>query len=244
MKAIFLSDAHLRTKESPEYGRLLAFLDSLTGNTDRVYIAGDFFDFWFCPGERVYPEFIPMVEKILALQRAGIPVVYLEGNHDFFLHDYFRAHDIATVPDAAAVELEGKRIYVSHGDTVDRSNTRYLFLRRMLRSRAAYLFQKYLPSCIVWRVAGMCSDLSRESYGCADEKLAGTMEAFAMTKFVEGFDAVILGHCHKPLLKKITRNGGEKVFALLGDWVAHGSYVAYENGAFSLRYFRGDTRAH
>jgi UDP-2,3-diacylglucosamine hydrolase len=243
MKAIFLSDAHLRTKESPVYRRLLSFLDSLLGNTDRVFIAGDFFDFWFCSGERVCPEFMPMVEKILALSRAGISVIYLEGNHDFFLHDYYSAHGIATVHDAASVELEGKKVYVSHGDTVDRANTRYLFLRRLLRSRAAYLLQKYLPSALLWRVAGMCSDLSRESYVGADERLAGIMESFAMTKFAEGFDAVIFGHCHTPLLKKITHDGREKVFALLGDLVVHGSYVVYENGTFSLRYFRDDTRA-
>ena len=57
---------------------------------DDLYIAGDLFDFWFCQKEKINPEFKPVINKLIELQKAGIRIHLSEGNHDFFMGEYFR----------------------------------------------------------------------------------------------------------------------------------------------------------
>jgi UDP-2,3-diacylglucosamine hydrolase len=64
------------------------------------------------------------------------------------------------------------------------------------------------------------------------------MEAFALNKFHEGIDAIILGHCHIPLLKEYDIGGQRKTFVTLGDWIKHYSYLSYEDGRFTLSYYK------
>jgi UDP-2,3-diacylglucosamine hydrolase len=102
MKAIFISDAHLRKADDERCGKLINFfndikegkinrlVDSDKAGTDPahindLFIAGDLFDFWFCQKEKIYREFIPVIRKLIELQKTGIRVHLSEGNHDFFM---------------------------------------------------------------------------------------------------------------------------------------------------------------
>jgi UDP-2,3-diacylglucosamine hydrolase len=63
------------------------------------------------------------------------------------------------------------------------------------------------------------------------------MEAFSLKKFQENYDAVILGHCHTPLLKEHVLDGHRKTFVSLGEWRVHSSYLYYEDGRFTLSFY-------
>jgi UDP-2,3-diacylglucosamine pyrophosphatase LpxH len=65
------------------------------------------------------------------------------------------------------------------------------------------------------------------------------MEAFAMKKFDEGIDAVILGHCHLPAIKTHSVGARQRQFVLLGDWLNHRSYLVMGSEGFDLVYFGG-----
>ena len=140
--------------------------------------------------------------------------------------------------DWAVIDSNGRRILVSHGDTVDRSNIRYLLLRKILRSIIFYRIQRGIPSSILWSIARISSNMSKELSNESEDRLVEKMHAFSMEKFKEGFDAVILGHCHKPLLKEYTIEDRRKTFATLGDWIKRYSYLYYEDGHFTLSYYR------
>ncbi|MDA8126082.1 MAG: UDP-2,3-diacylglucosamine diphosphatase [Deltaproteobacteria bacterium] len=249
MKALFLSDAHLRGTDGAAYGKILGLLERIRGRgeavepqasvdpliIDLLVIAGDFFDFWFSRGEVIYPGFRLVVERIAALKREGVRVVLCEGNHDFFLGDYFTGRlGIEVAPDAVELDIDGLRVLVSHGDTVDRDNLRYLALRKFLRSPFAFRLQRALPLEFLWRLARFSSELSNESSEASQDRLAAVMQRFAQGKFREGYDAVILGHCHKPLLRDETVAGKAKTFATLGDWNGHDTFLLYADGRFSL----------
>jgi UDP-2,3-diacylglucosamine hydrolase len=234
MKAIFLSDAHLKNQNSHEYQTLLYFLDSIKGKISDLFIVGDFFDFWFCSNEKIYPEFQSMIDKLLQLKDLGTNIRLFEGNHDFFLDEFFTNRGIHVFPDDAAVDLDGKKLFVSHGDTIDRTNTPYLMLRRLLRSRLFYMSQKYLPSSFLWKVSGMSSKMSKDHLARPPEGLVDIMKAFSMEKFNEGFDAVILGHCHQAHIEQPMINGRKKTFAVLGDWISYYTYLFYHRGEFTL----------
>ncbi len=249
MKAIFLSDAHLKGTTDPAHQRLIRLFEGLRGRgatgargasderltVDHLIIAGDFFDFWFARGDIIYPGFRPMIERIAALKAEGVRISLCEGNHDFFLEDYFSGRlGFEVYPEWAEFTIDGRRILVSHGDTVDRGNRKYLALRRVLRSWAARRMQRFLPLNVLWRVARLSSEMSKEMSDESVDRLAEIMHRFARGKYREGYDAVILGHCHKPLLHQDMSDGRQKTFATLGDWITHDSYLLYDNGRFFL----------
>jgi UDP-2,3-diacylglucosamine hydrolase len=251
MKAIFLSDVHLKRRSDPGYEKCMLLFASLRGRgdgsggsdddrteIDLLVIAGDFFDFWFEREGRIYPEFRPIVERLVQLRQSGIRVCLCEGNHDFFLADYFSGKlGIEVYPGDAEFLLDGRRSLISHGDTVDGSNRRYLALRRLLRSSFAYRLQRTLPLGLLWQVARFSSKVSKDrGFGPAD-RLIETMRRFAVEKSGEGFDAVILGHCHTPSFREEEIGGRRSIFVTLGDWITHHNYLLYENGRFTMNRF-------
>ncbi len=232
MKAVFLSDTHIKSSSEPQYRPLLDFLEHIKG-VDHLFILGDFFDFWFCDSSNMFPEFRPIVEKLVELKSGGTTVSLFEGNHDFFLKDYFAGQGMNIYPEWAEFRLEGKKLLLAHGDLVDKDNRKYLFLRKVLRSRLFYNFQRLIPPRMRWKLADVSSNTSK-SFPEPREKLALKMESFGRSKLEEGYDAVILGHCHIPVFKRFSINHKERVFCTLGDWITHFSYLSYENGRFDL----------
>jgi UDP-2,3-diacylglucosamine hydrolase len=254
MKAIFLSDVHLKRRSDPGYEKCRRLFASLRGRgiesghpgnanaiaIDLLVIAGDFFDFWFEKGGRIYPEFRPLVESLVELRQSGIRICLCEGNHDFFLADYFsKKLEIEVYPQDVEFNLDGLRVFASHGDTVDVKNRRYLALRRFLRSPFSYRLQRMLPVGFLWRIARFASKMSKDRFGKeADEPCLNTvMHGFAEEKFRDGFDAVILGHCHRPSFREEQIDGRRRIFVTLGDWITHHNYLLYENSRFNLNHF-------
>ena len=266
MKVLFLSDAHLRTRHTQGYINLVEFLCRLRGkvngngktglkqcdskvnqgniyDVDDLYILGDFFDFWFSTGEFIYPEFRDIVEILAELKGRGIRVHLCEGNHDFFLADYFARHlGVEVITDWATINLDGKRVLISHGDTVDERNRRYLLLRKFLRSSFFYKLQRAMPISFLWKIAQLSSRASKELTAETADALAAKMRKFSKRKFRDGFDAVILGHSHRHLLETSMVNGTQRTMVLLGDWLRHYSYLCYEDGKFALSVFRARPR--
>jgi len=252
MKAVFLSDVHLKDPKGADYERLIHFFDRLRGwrgtvsseisdaalTLDQLVIAGDFFDFWFSKGEAIYPGFRPIVDRMVALKQEGVRISLCEGNHDFFLTDYFSGKlGLDVHREWAEFHFDGLRILASHGDTVDSRNHTYLVLRRFLRSSITHRLEQLLPRSLIWRLARFWSKMSREACGEFRENMVESMHRFAVEKFREGYDAVILGHCHEPLLRQVFSGGREKTFVTLGDWMAHGSYLLFDDGRFTLQRF-------
>jgi UDP-2,3-diacylglucosamine hydrolase len=255
MKAIFIADAHLRRSREPGYRALVHFIRRLqaagpegkTAGEERgkpsaapipvtdLFLVGDVFDFWFSRKERIYPEFTELIDGLKRLRDQGIRIHLFEGNHDFYLEDYFSVTlGMNVYKDWAVIEDENRKMLVGHGDLVDQSNLRYLRLRGFLRSPFVFGLQRFLPLRLLWRIARFSSDMSKEIMGGADERIVKAMDLFAQDKFQEGFDAVILGHCHRAQLTKRLVGGKERYFATLGDWLCHNSYLHYDHGHYVL----------
>lgn len=204
-----------------------------------LYLMGDFFDFWFAKGDRVYPGFSRAIAVLKEMQALGVQIHIFEGNHDFFLGDFFMARmGIPVYPNDASIEMDGRRFYIAHGDLVDRSNRRYLLLRRFLRSRFVYVLQKMLPARLLWWIALKCSDTSKAIWAQTGKQLTDKMCRFAIDASARGYDGVILGHSHQPLLWEFSAAGKKRVLVTLGDWLVHRSYLDYSGGRFSLKHFQ------
>jgi len=258
MKAIFLSDAHLYLSRDAGYRSLVNFLGRLEGPaaglrgsetgeamaaraslpvTD-LFLVGDLFDFWFSRNERIYPEFEELVNKLKHLKKQGIAIHLSEGNHDFFLKGFFTdVLGMTVYEDWAVIHPDGKKILVAHGDLVDGSNTAYLRLRKFLRSPLIFRLQRLLPLGLLWGIARFSSSMSKEYMGGGKSRIVEIMRQFAEEQFRDGFDAVILGHCHAPHLTESVVDGKKRIFVTLGDWISHHTYLYYAGGRFALERF-------
>jgi len=240
-KAVFLSDAHLKNRDDDSYRYIMNFLDFPEAHIDDLFILGDLFDFWFCRDSHIYPGFRTIIEKLVDLKKRGMRIHLFEGNHDFFLGDYFtKTHGMAVFTEWANINLDGRSVLISHGDTIDRTNKKYILLRKLLRSGLFYRMQRSIPPSVLWKIARVSSTVSKELTIESETIVAKKMEKFALNKFHEGIDAVIFGHCHIPLLKEYEIGGQRKTFVTLGDWIKHYSYLCYENGRFTLSYYKPD----
>jgi UDP-2,3-diacylglucosamine hydrolase len=262
MKALFIADAHLKNSQDDNYRKLLKFLASLVHPSasenrldspstldpwifvEDLYLGGDFFDFWFSRGFEVYPEYVPVIRALTAIRDRGIRVHLAEGNHDFFLADYFtRNLGMEVFPEWGTFLLDDCNVLFAHGDTVDRQNVKYLRLRKLLRSSFVYQLQRRLPLSLLWKIAAASSTASKGTARASEEKLTEILHRFSALKIRGEFDAVILGHCHQPVMKEYQIGSRKRYTITLGDWNRHFSYLYYEDGNFRLCSFQtGDSK--
>ncbi len=118
-RALFISDVHLGTRGC-QADLLLDFLKY--NDADVIYLVGDIVDGWRLKSSWYWPQkHNDVVQKLLRKGRKGARIVYLPGNHDEFLRDYYGTHfgDIEVVETAIHKAADGKRYLVIHGDVFD-----------------------------------------------------------------------------------------------------------------------------
>jgi UDP-2,3-diacylglucosamine pyrophosphatase LpxH len=118
-RALFLSDVHLGTRGC-QARRLLDFLR--LHDADTIYLVGDIVDGWQLRGGWYWPQaHNDVVQKLLRKARKGSRVIYVPGNHDEFLRDYYGTHfgGIEIVETGLHVGVDGRRYLVIHGDHFD-----------------------------------------------------------------------------------------------------------------------------
>lgn len=233
MKDIFLADAHLLDPEDDNYLRLLDFLKQHRGSIRTLVLLGDIFEFWIGYRHTVFAPYIPLLEELRQQRETGTELVFVEGNHDFHLGPYFRETlKCRILPNGGLLQLDGKRVYIAHGDLINPADRGYRLLRWVLRCGLSRRLLPLVPADWAWQIALWASVQSgrrkqRQDYR-PPEKL---IVQFARDRFSEGYDAVLIGHFHVPLYRQFD----DKVLICLGDWIQQDSYAVFEKGVFVLQ---------
>jgi UDP-2,3-diacylglucosamine pyrophosphatase LpxH len=118
-RTLFISDVHLGTRGC-QADRLLDFLR--WHDADTIYLIGDIVDGWQLRSGWYWPQHHnDVVQKLLRKARKGTRVIYVPGNHDEFLRDYYGTHfgGIEVVESAIHDGADGHRYLVVHGDLFD-----------------------------------------------------------------------------------------------------------------------------
>jgi len=239
MRRVFIADAHLRDPSDENYRLLIRFLAELKGNTRSLFILGDLFEFWVGFQENVFPHYRPVLKQLMELREAGTEIVFFEGNHDFHLGRFFTEKLRAVIhPSPAILSLDGRRIYICHGDQVNTRDRAYLLLRFLLHNRIAKTLFPLLPSPLVLRVAKNLSRQSKKKHDSRNSKgdYAKLLSDFAEARFRDGCDAVIAAHFHFPFIATKT-DGCEFTLLSVGDWISQFSYGELREGKLSLNQY-------
>lgn len=239
MKLIFIADAHLRDPADLNYRTMLRFLREIPASVDTLVIVGDFFEFWLGDSPEAFPHYQPVLDALKTVTRNGIKLLFFEGNHDFHLGRYFRAAFNADVfPDTAELTIDGKRLYICHGDLINRGDHGALALRALFRNPLTRLIAKLLPASVPAFIAKKLGSHSKEKHKTSETRwdYMQLVREFAAARFAEGFDTVVTGHYHRPLLEQ---NGGKTLLAL-GDWISQFSYGEWSDGELTLKTYQPD----
>ncbi|HEU0265124.1 MAG TPA: UDP-2,3-diacylglucosamine diphosphatase [Geobacterales bacterium] len=240
MSAIFIADAHLRRPSDENYRRLLQFLDSLRGGNHTLYILGDLFEFWIGFDRPPSADYEPVIERLAALRQEGTPIIYLEGNHDFFLHRFFGKHLGCTIhPGPLEISLNGQRTLLCHGDQANGKDLGYRLLRATLRSTVIRLLTKFAPLSLVCWVARTMNAGSKGQHANRRGRVdyGAIVRSYAAEQFARGLDIVIAGHFHTPILEESAVDGRRCLLLSLGDWITHFTYGEWRDNELLLRTF-------
>lgn len=232
----FISDCHLglleRSIDKQREDILLAFLEKIMPDCERLVIVGDFFDYWF-EWDFVAPKYFYRTLAMLHKYRAaGIQIDYLMGNHDFGHKDFFKTElDIEIHRDDLVREFNGKKFYLYHGDGLSYNDTMYKILKKVLRNK--FNLKLYLNLFHPDFAVKLAHSTSKKSRKYTDKKHYGDsdgMTDFAKNKIEEGFDYVIMGHRHK--LIDIKHNNGR--YINLGHWLENPHFGIFNGNEFNL----------
>ncbi len=228
---IFLSDAHIRKDESHRAKLLIKFLNEIKDKLKNLFILGDMFEFWFEYKIAMPKDYFKILATFYNLHQQGVKLHYILGNHEIVIGDFLKRLGFLIYPDFAKIELDGKKIYLAHGNKIDR-RIWTVFWENILTSKINHWLYSILhPDVGVFLAQGV-AHLSRQQP--RNQHLSLVLEKFACDKLKE-YDIVILAHSHIPLFRIYPEN---KYYINTGDWVDNFSYVKIKDGEVSLNYYR------
>ncbi len=181
-----------------------------------------------------------VLAAVAAFADAGIPVLWMAGNHDCWGGSLIREDVGATYHAGPWIgDIAGWRAYVHHGDGLRvEEDRRYRALRRLLRNRAAiWAFRHLIHPDWASRLALGSSAASR-TYTAQDRGEGLRKIGRTLLADDSSLDLVLLGHSHVPDLERAASGG---VIANAGTWLGDSTFLRIDEGSVQLCRWQGTT---
>jgi UDP-2,3-diacylglucosamine hydrolase len=221
-KVAIFSDLHL-SKAQPAQEKLFIDLLQRLRSEEKIthlWLLGDIYDLMVGPYAFWRQEHAAFFAELSEYRKAGIEVLWLEGNHDFYLQKLLEEEGIEAIDGDCEKTVAGHRVFLSHGDRVNPHDKPYLRWRAFTRSRGFRALLDRLPPR--WRsqwlpkVGQWMSEKSRaQNRPLATDELKQLYRNYVRERFAEGYDQIFMGHCH---IEDDFREGGRH-YLNLGSWV-------------------------
>ncbi|MEI8052936.1 MAG: UDP-2,3-diacylglucosamine diphosphatase [Bacteroidota bacterium] len=244
-KIYFLSDFHLGAPEAKSSlvreKKIIAFLDEIKKDAERIFILGDLFDFWFEYKKVVPKGYVRILGKLAEITDSGIPIDFFVGNHDMWMKDYFQQElNIPVFYEPQTYVLNEKKIMIGHGDGLGPGDHGYKFIKKLFRNKIAESLFGILPPVIGIGLASYFSRTSRAKTGQSDEIFEGEEKEWLVSYCreilkTEQYDYFVFGHRHLPLDIKLNELS---TYINLGDWIKYDSYAVLEEKTLYLKYHK------
>ncbi|MDD2530532.1 MAG: UDP-2,3-diacylglucosamine diphosphatase [Bacteroidales bacterium] len=242
-KYYFIADTHLGVPNYQESlireKKLVSFLLEAEKDAKAIYLMGDIFDFWHEYKYVVPKYYVRLLGTLALIVDRGTKVYFFTGNHDQWIRDYFQKEIGMIVCTKEIVQtIEGKTFYLAHGDGLDKTDKKYLFVKALFGSKfIRVLFASIHPR---WAIAfaNSWSKASRKSHSIEDLVDKGSQEA--MYKFSKKIieekpiDYFIFGHRH--LNKEYVIENNKKLI-ILSEWINNSGYAVWDGENLELKSF-------
>jgi UDP-2,3-diacylglucosamine pyrophosphatase LpxH len=238
IKTLFISDVHLGSPNS-QASKLLDVFKKY--EFERLIIVGDFIDMTSLKRKFFWTQdHSTVIQKVLRLSRKDVEIIYLIGNHDFYIRDLIEdgpinIGEILICDEYIHTTIKGERIFITHGDCFDgfvrlhpflyglgdKAYSLSMFINKYYNKiRKIFGFQYWsLSAYLKTRVKNAIKFISE--YKIMSE---------AKLKEVK-CDSILIGHTHSPEIIK-----GK--YYNTGDWVESCSYIIEDlDGNMELKFF-------
>ncbi|MEN9765991.1 MAG: hypothetical protein RL397_1946 [Pseudomonadota bacterium] len=218
-RSIWISDIHLGTPGC----KAQFLLDFLRHNeSDQLYLVGDVIDGWQLRKNWYWKQsHNDVVQKVLRKARKGTQVTYVAGNHDELLRQFIGLAfgEIKIVNEACHTMVDGRRLWVTHGDLFDGviQHAKWLAylgdsaytLALALNDRLNAIRHRFGMS--YWSL----SQYLKHKVKNAVSYITAFEEALTTEARRKGYDGVVCGHIHRPEIRDIDG----VLYCNDGDWV-------------------------
>lgn len=241
MRTIFLADAHLTSPNDINYRMILRFLRELEGNTESLFIMGDLFDFWLGFPSQPFRQYDAVLEALLSLKRSGCRLIYFEGNHDFHLGAVFSDTLGAEIhPGPAIRTVQGRRLFLCHGDQINRLDHGYRLLRLLLHNRLTAAAVSHFPPSLALKIKDHLQHTSRAGYQVKSARwdYREMIRSFARSIREQGCEGLVTGHFHLAFRDEL--EGTPFTILSLGDWMEQLTYGEMVDGRLLLKSYRAE----
>lgn len=234
-RAVFISDLHLGAVGSKPV-QVRRFLKSIS--CDYLYLVGDIIEGWVGHEKKWSQGHTDALRAILSLAAEGSQVFYTPGNHDDLVRKINGSElgNIRIDHSFTHTTLDGRDFLVVHGDLFDKSVSRY----RPLAKLGAYLSEWF--AVMDRNVSKIRAKKGKSQLDNAAKLKTAFKKYLAKTIAYEnevieyarenGFDGVVCGHVHRPLLESFEDGF---LYVNTGDWVDHcTAFVEHVDGTVEL----------
>ena len=237
---VVISDVHLGT-----YGchatELHTYLQSISPQI--LILNGDIIDGWQFSKRYFPPAHMSVIKEILNFITNGTRVIYITGNHDEMLRRYAGlSMGSFILADKFLLEIDGKSIWVFHGDVFDHSTKGSAKILAKLGGHGydlLILLNRFI-NFISKTFGGEKISFSKKVKNSVKKAIAfinnfeNTVAEIAIEK---KYDYVICGHIHQPEKRIIETEKGKVTYLNSGDWIENLSALEYSNKEWNIFYY-------
>ncbi len=231
--AYFVSDAHLGIEPNGAVPhreeRLIEWLRGLRGACSHLAILGDLFEFWYEYEHYIARHHFALYRAFADLIDSGVQVDYLCGNHDFALETFFPELGVRTGKELV-LEIQGRRVLITHGDGLPASDKGYRFFRKVLDFPFHRKLFRWIHPDLGMNIARFVGRNSRRLGSEREIQIEEYLEAANRKMKEHRCDLMIHGHHHLQGVWEVEQGQ----VAACGNWLFSLDYIEMRNGVLSL----------
>jgi UDP-2,3-diacylglucosamine hydrolase len=235
MRAIFISDLHLRDGDTATQARFDVFMQQAAPGADRLYVLGDLLHVWLGDAMLASDDYaLKIVAQFKGLAERGTQIFIARGNRDFMIGRAFaRAAGATLLNEQTVIDLDGRSTLLLHGDELCTDDVRYQRARSVLRTDLFRIIGNALPRFARLAIA---RKLRRESDRHKSHTAMAIMDVntAAVTRAMAHHNVSLLihGHTHRPAHHTLANHGERWV---MSDWQQDHGYLEYHSGTFTVK---------
>ena len=237
VELVVLSDLHLGT-----YGcqakQLQNYLKTI--DPEMLVLNGDIIDIWNFSKSYFPKSHIQVLRQIIRMTEKGTKTYYLTGNHDEALRKYSgTVIGNFVLEDKLILELDGKKIWLFHGDIFDTTTKGWARILAKLGGKGYDI--------LIWTnrlINDLLQYFGREKISFSKRVKSSVKKAVkwisnfettaAALAIDQKFDTVICGHIHQPQDRIIQLEHGSVHYLNSGDWVENCTALEYNDRQWTL----------